>query len=70
MSLLHGVTSRLAVNVWNKHSIHTPEMNSGWLLWRIVKGLGGNGESFFFCIARSNIEETWNWHHKLRYINW
>lgn len=42
VSGLHAVTSRLARNVWTKHGIHVAEMNMSWVLWRIVKRMGGD----------------------------
>lgn len=42
VSGLHEVTSRLAKHVWTRNGVHVAEMNTGWVLWRIVKRMGGD----------------------------
>ncbi|KAH9062691.1 hypothetical protein EDB87DRAFT_1673690 [Lactarius vividus] len=38
---LHRLSARLARNLWGRYKVHTPELNAGPMLWRVVRALGG-----------------------------
>lgn len=38
---LHSISARLARKLQGSYQIHTPELNAGPMLWRVVRALGG-----------------------------
>ncbi|KAF8529135.1 hypothetical protein BU17DRAFT_36968 [Hysterangium stoloniferum] len=54
---LHRLTSRLVRLCWTRFGIHTPEVNGGPMLWRIVRAL--KGTATLYGLAKSMARELY-----------